>query len=170
MKLLGAILLTLGTTGLGFFYKRAGYERIRELERMIWFFYYMESEISYHKAGLSQICRRGGERQKGAVGEMLKAVADRMEGQEGAVFERIWIEESGKLAESSRLKSGDIGMIREFAAKEFADSQMQLMQAALCRDKLEEKRKSLLADAIPKSRVYVCMGIMTGLVISIMLF
>lgn len=65
MRWIGALMLTFGTTGLGLFYRRAGYERIRELERMIWFFYYLESEITYHKAELEQICRRGGERQKG---------------------------------------------------------------------------------------------------------
>lgn len=170
MKLIGAALLTLGTTGLGFFYKRTGYERIRELEQMIWFFYYLESEISYHKAELARICRRGGERQKGAVGEMLSSVARRMEGDEGAVFGRIWREEGAALMGKSRMKKEDIEILLEFAEGEFADSRMQLMQAQLCRDKLEEKRKSLSADAASKSRVCVCMGVMTGLVISIILF
>lgn len=170
MKLVGAILLTVGTTGLGLFYKRAGYERIRELEQMIWFFYFLESEISYHKSELKQICRRGGERQKGAVGEMLRSVADRMEGTEGTMFGQIWLEESGALSPKSRMKEDDIGILREFASEEFADSSMQLRQAQLCRDKLEEKRRRLLSDASAKGRVYVCMGTMAGLVISIILF
>lgn len=170
MKLVGAILLTVGTTGLGLFYKRAGFERIRELEQMIWFFYFLESEISYHKSELAQICRRGGERQKGAVGEMLGAVADRMEGTEGTMFAQIWLEECGALSPKSRMKEDDIGILREFASEEFADSGMQLRQAQLCRDKLEEKRRNLLSEASAKGRVYVCMGTMAGLVVSIILF
>lgn len=169
MKWVGAFFLTLGTTGLGLFYKRAGYERIRELERMIWFFYYLESEITYHKAELAEICRRGGERQKGAAGRLLCAVAARMENGEGAVFERIWREESDSLCGKYHLRDEDIAVIREFAAQEFADSRMQLIQAAFCREKLEEKRKLLSEDAAAKSRMYVCMGAMGGLVISIIL-
>lgn len=169
MRWIGALLLTLGTTGLGLFYKRTGYERIRELERMIWFFYYLESEITYHKAGLSGICRRGGARQQGAAGRLLCAVAKRMESGEGAVFERIWQEESGALLGKCALREEDIADIQEFAAQEFADSRMQLIQAAFCREKLEEKRKRLSEDAVSKSRMYVCMGMMGGLVISIVL-
>lgn len=169
MKWVGALLLTLGTTGLGVFYKRTGYERIRELERMIWFFYYLESEIVYHKAELAAICRRGGERQKGAAGQLLSAVARRMENGEGAVFERIWREESEALLGKCPLRDEDIADIREFAAQEFADSRMQLVQAAFCREKLEEKRKRLSEEAVSKSRIYVCMGAMGGLVISIVL-
>lgn len=169
MKWIGAIMLTLGTTGLGLFYKRAGYERIRELERFIWFFYYLESEVTYHKAELEQICRRGGDRQKGAAGKLLSAVANRMSGGEGAVFERIWREESEALLGKYPLKEEDIAVIREFAAQEFADSRMQLIQAAFCREKLEEKRKSLSEDAASKSRMYVCMGVMGGLILSIVL-
>lgn len=169
MKWMGALLLTLGTTGLGIFYKRAGYERIRELERMIWFFYYLESEITYHKAELAEICRRAGERQKGAAGRLLTAVSRRMENGEGAVFERIWREESEALIGVSPLRDEDIADIREFAAQEFADSRMQLIQAAFCREKLEEKRKRLSEDAASRSRMYVCMGVMGGLVISIVL-
>ena len=169
MKWVGALLLTLGTTGMGVFYKRAGYERIRELERMIWFFYYLESEITYHKAELVQICRRGGERQKGAAGKLLSAVAVRMENGEGAVFERIWQEECEALHGNYPLRDEDIADIREFAAQEFADSRMQLIQAAFCREKLEEKRKRLSEDAAARSRMYLCMGVMGGLVISIIL-
>lgn len=169
MRWIGALMLTFGTTGLGLFYRRAGYERIRELERMIWFFYYLESEITYHKAELEQICRRGGERQKGAAGHLLSAVAGRMAGKEGAVFERIWREECEALVGKYALKEEDIAVMREFAAQEFADSRMQLIQASFCREKLEEKRKCLSEDAASKSRMYVCMGAMGGLVLSIVL-
>ena len=169
MKLLGALLLILGTTGMGYNRRKHLQDRIRCIAQAIWLFQYMESEIGYQKSELSVVFARGAERMEGIYPEILRHVAKRLKVRGGEDFVKIWTDEWDSAEIRSILGAEALGLIRSFATDGYQDVHMQLIQIRMVREQLEELKERLEADLARNGRLYLCMGMLSGMVVSIIL-
>ena len=103
----------------------------------------------------------------------LKAVtgetARRLRERGGEDFCQIWHETWGIYSRSSELDKKDIAIIGELATDGYQDVHMQLTQISLVRERLEEIKRQLEAELLQKSKVYLCVGMLSGMMISIIL-
>ncbi len=143
-------------------------ERIRYIEQMIWLFYFMESEINYRKSEFSAVFERAAQRMDEPVKSILMRTAERLK-QRGACFRDIWHEETTKLRMHSDLKKEDLDLIDELACEGYQDIQMQLTQIRMIREKLEHTEQQLKAQLAEKGKIYLCVGVLSGMVVSIIL-
>ena len=168
MKIAGMLLLISGSTGMGIWMCQCMRQRIRYLEQMVWLFHFMESEVDYKKSGFVITFEEAARRMDGPVKQMLYHAAKRLK-EKDACFTEIWNEEVIWLWKHSELKQEDIDSIRELGTDGYSDIRMQLMQIRMVREKLEETETKLKKEWAEKGKIYMCVGILSGMVVSIVL-
>lgn len=143
--------------------------RIRCLGQAIWLFRFMESEIGYQKSELAVVFERAADRMEGGFPKILHRVAKRLQLRNGEDFKKIWQEEwAGEKKENGMLEE-ELAVIREFATQGYQDVHMQLMQIQMIRERLEQIKNRLEAELQQKGRIYLCVGMLSGMVVSIIL-
>ncbi len=169
MKLVGVILLVCGTTGTGWVLRERLKERICSIGQAIWLMRFMESEIGYQKSTLSVVFAKAAGRMTGCLGKVTKETAKRLRERGGEDFCKIWQEAWKKHSQGSGFDKKEIAIIRELATDGYQDVHMQLVQIKMVRKQLEEIKRQLEAELVQKSRVYLCVGMLSGMVVSIIL-
>lgn len=169
MKAVGMLLVVLGTTGMGYDRLRRLKERIRCIGQAIWLFRFLESEIGYQKSTLSAAFERAADRMEGSFSEILGHVAERMKARGGEHFKNIWKEEWMRAGGQNGLCGEELSVIGEFATQGYQDVHMQLVQIQMIRERLVQIKKRLEAELQQKGRVYLCVGMLSGAVVSIIL-
>lgn len=169
MRLAGAVLLIAGSTGMGLWMAAGLRECLHIMERLIWMLHYIESEIGYCKSELAVVFERASERMEEPFAEMLEQVAVRMQKREGDAFSCIWREEVRALQKKCPHAGKALLILQEFATEGYSDIRMQLTQIRLVRQNLEEERDRMKKELNDKGKIYLCVGVLSGLVVSIIL-
>lgn len=79
LKLIGAILVICGCGGLGFSIAAASKREEAALRQLIGALDFMECELQYHLTPLPELCRQAGRESKGAIHQVLTALAHELE-------------------------------------------------------------------------------------------
>lgn len=169
MKVLGMLFVILGTTGIGINRRKLLQERIDCIAQAIWLFRYMESEIGYQKSELAVVFERGAGRMEGIYPQILGNVAKRLQIRGGEDFVKIWTEEWDRSEARKILDKEELGMIRSFATSGYQDVHMQLIQIRMVREQLEKKKELLQTELLKKGKLYLSVGLLSGMVVSIIL-
>ncbi len=143
--------------------------RIYSIGQAIWLLRFMESEIGYQKSALSVVFSRASGRIQGYLRDVTEETAERLKERRGEEFCRIWRDVWEKYSQRSGLEKQDIAIIVELATDGYQDIHMQLVQLKMVRERLEEIKRKLEAELAQKSRIYLCVGMLSGIVISIIL-
>lgn len=129
----------------------------------------MESEIGYQKSVLSAVFEKASGRMDGCLKAVTGETARRLRERGGEDFYQIWHETWEIYSRSSELDRKEIAIIGELATDGYQDVHMQLTQIKLVRERLEEIKRQLEAELLQKGRVYLCVGMLSGMMISIIL-
>ena len=162
-------MVILGTTRAGYYMRERLKARIRCLGQAIWLFRFMESEIGYQKSELAVVFSRAADRMEGGFSKILHRVAKRLQLRNGEDFKKIWQEEWTGAEKENGMLGEELSVIREFATQGYQDVHMQLMQIQMIREQLEQIKSRLEAELQQKGRIYLCVGMLSGMVVSIIL-
>lgn len=161
--------MILGTTGIGYSRRKHLQERISCIAQAIWLFQYMESEIGYQKSELSVVFQRASGRMEGIYPQILLTIAERLMLRGGDDFMQIWRNEWDHAGVQGVLGKEELEIIRSFATGGYQDVHMQLIQIRMVREQLEKQRERLEAEFFQKGKLYLCIGVLSGMVVSIIL-
>ena len=170
VKLIGACLLIPGCSGLGFWYAghyRRHVEMVEQLRKML---FLLKGQILYANAPLEEAFRKVGEKSAGSLSEFFRAVADRIEMQEGEAFFEIWKEEVDRIKPEVPLDKKDRRELLAFGEHlGYLDRDMQERTILLYLEQLDLVIEDGRANQKDKSRLYTSLGIMGGLFLVIIL-
>lgn len=169
MKIAGAMCLILGASGLGWHLASLWKRRLALLEALRQLVYFLKGEILYSHAtlteGLSQAGRKGG----GAFGDLFLAAARRLELRDGTPFPQIWQEEAGKLKNLPLAKEDWKKLEALGNSLGYLDISMQERTILLYLEQLDETIRFLKDHSRERCRLYMSLGVMGGLFLTIAL-
>lgn len=169
-RILGAIFIIAGSTGIGFYYKQ-------RFHTALWHLHYMKqvmerfiSEIRYDKATLPECCRRVGERAQEPYGTAMLAVYEEMQKEFRGDFSGNWKKMMGKAVKDLPLTAEEKRPFLEFAENQgLTDNLMQIKILEQYKDMLDVHVKNREADLEKQGRMASGLGIMGGLLLTILL-
>lgn len=171
IRLLGAVLVVVSCTGMGFFLAGEWSERLRTMEQLRKMIFLLKGEIVYARSPLTESFERTGKKGGGEIGDLFMRVAERMERQQGEPFYEIWQEEIGKLPKTFCLSQEDrqslIGLGEHLG---YLDLEMQERTILLYLEQLDLTIDYLREHKQERSRLYTSLGIMGGIFLTIMMY
>lgn len=172
LKLISTLLVISGTFGMGLVYKNRLKLRIAALEEMERMFAILESEIQYHKGTLDEICRNTVGKMKAPFDAFLEGIIERVQLNNGRSFQGIWTEamKEWKSHPLEYLKEEDYLLLDWMNGSEtmFQDESMLIQYLELQKEKVRNKREALQAERSAKEKLYISVGIMSGVMLSIL--
>lgn len=170
MKILGAVCVIVGTSGLGIWMAsqwKVHLQAVEQLRRMI---FMLKGEIIYANAPLEEAFYHVGHKNEGTLGEFFTAVSRRIEMQQGEAFYVMWKEEIGKLSGGCGLSEKDRQELAGFGEHlGYLDCEMQERTILLYLEQLDLAIDYLREHQREKSHLYTSLGIMAGLFLVIIL-
>lgn len=86
IRILGAVLVVISCSGMGFFMAGQWGERLKTMEHLRKMIFLLKGEIVYARSALPESFDRTGKKGGGEIGDLFIRVAERMEGQRGSHF------------------------------------------------------------------------------------
>lgn len=170
MKAAGLILVIASCTGIGAEAVRHLRERLKLLETLRRMVSHMKGEILYANVPLAEALYRTGRRNKGAAGELFIGIAETLEQESGESFETIWKEKAGQFASDSALNKKEQEQLLRFGESlGYLDREMQEKAILFYMEDLEHSIETLRKEEPEKCRLYLGMGILSGLFLAVVL-
>ena len=167
IKAAGAFLICLGAAGLGWQMAFLWKERLELLIALRRLIYYLKGEILYGHGTLAEALLQSGRKAGGPFGEMFERAAERLEFRDGTPFSQIWRSEADKLARLPLL-SDDWERLKALGdSLGYLDLTMQERTLLLYLEQLAESIGYLKEHKREKCRLYMSLGIMGGLFLTI---
>lgn len=169
LKAAAAVLVIGGSTGLGIYYCLELKKRIRALQSVLQFLTMLQKEIIYNKLPLAEACGRIGERALEPYGGFFLGIQTQMRQYPGSSFAALWQSGLEKLEKETALQKEDMILLKGIADEQgFSDGSMQIQKIAFQIGEIEELIHKLKQNEENKSRIYLCMGIMSGILCTIL--
>ncbi len=170
LRLIGAICIVAGCTGIGFWYRRKFHISLWHLRYMCRIAELFMSEIRYGKATLAECCRQIGEKAEEPYREALLAIYEGMESRDGVSFSAKWEQQMEKaLSEVPVTREEKEIFLGLSACSGLADNQMQIRAIEQYRDMLAGAIKDREKELEKQGRMAAGLGIMSGLLLTVIL-
>lgn len=171
IKWIGAGLIMISSTGLGFEMARQLKERRKLLETLRRMVSQLKGEILYSNLPLPAAFLRAGQRNEGPAGAFFLAVAGRMEKTGGESFAEVWKMESDLFCREERLEKGEQEALRAFGAGlGYLDRDMQERTMNFYMEELDQAVELLRKAEPEKCRLFRGLGLLGGLFLTVLFF
>ena len=170
LKLLGAIIIVMGSSGLGFSLSQELIYRHRELKRLKRWMLYLHSQIRYQNTNLAVAFHDVAGKAEGLFGEFFEEVSKQMQRFEGDEFTVIWKKQVEERFAKSHMNKEDKEKLCSLGdTLGCLDKQMQL-------DTLDYYIEQLDLDIVQASeniknntKLYRSLGVMGGILITLII-
>lgn len=170
MRLVGAILIFSGCTGLGLWYREQLLGRIKLLRTMSGILEMLMSEIRYGKATLPECCRELVSRVEEPFRGAFEQIYEETSKEERTSFQEVFGEQMQQAFEKLPLKKEDREVfLTPFCGQGFMDRQMQLQSIEQSLMQLKETIRIQSEEQREKCRLAVGLGVMSGLFLIIIM-
>ena len=170
MKLLGAVFVIVGCSGLGAESAKRLKDRRRLLETMKRMMSQLKGEILYSNLTLPAAFFRTGQKGEGAAGKLFTSVAKRMEEKTGESFEEVWKAETEQFFQTCSLEKNEQDQLRAFGScLGYLDRDMQERTMEFYMEELEQEIEVLKKAEPEKCRMFLGIGILAGLFLTVVL-
>lgn len=170
LRIVGAVLIIGGCSGIGFFYKKrfgVSLWHVRYMQQILERFM---SEIRYGKATLPECCRQVGEKACEPYKTALLAIYEGVDSWDGAGFYERWQEYMGQaLLEIPVTKEEKEIFLKFSTGCGFTDNQMQIRVIEQYKDMLATAVKNRENDLEKQGKMAAGLGIMSGLLLAVIL-
>lgn len=171
IRLVGAALVVVASSGLGFFFAGQWGERLKNMEYLRKMIFLLKGEIVYAHSPLTEGFERTGEKGGGEIGNLFLQVAKRMNGQQGEPFYTIWQEEVDRLPKSCCLREEDRQSLKGLGEHlGYLDLGMQERTILLYLEQMDLAIGYLREHKQERSRLYTSLGIMGGIFLTILMY
>ncbi len=146
---------------------RHGYEQLRYLQRIIC---QLKSEIQYTRACLGEAFYKIGTSAGSPYKEWLLAMSRQMEERRGGTFAGIWEEQTLEYLKDSGLSGRTVERLADFGSQlGAADVKLQARALELYQEEIGLTMEEMRREMQSKIRLCHCLGIMSGIFVSILL-
>lgn len=170
MKAAGCILMIAGASGLGV-WKSGWYNKhLETLEYLRQMIFLLKGQILYANAPLEEAFDTVGRRTKGVLADLFLRVSERIRNQDGEPFTVLWKEEVEQInadAPFSKKDRQDLSALGEHLG--FLDRDMQERNLLLYLEQLDLEIQKLRDQKQERGRLYISLGVMGGLFLSVLL-
>ena len=170
LKITGGVLIMAATSIWGWSAAeklRNQYEQLRYLEKVVCM---LRSEIRYARSYLGEAFRQIGRTAKSPYKEWLLNLDSRMEERNGIAFDRLWEECSRKYLKDAGLPKGAFEKLTAFGSQlGVADAGMQIKILDLYLEEIRQTMEEHQEEMRTKMRLCHCLGVMSGIFITILL-
>ncbi len=170
LKITGAILCIMGTTGYGML-KVSGWKRaFDEMEQWILLFEKMKSHIYYHRDVIADICCRMDEKMYGIGGKYVANIGRDVRNDRTKSFCQIWEERMKEWTKDSELPDGIKKIILEFPQYiGEKDYEQQINHLDFFLERLRKEQKNIEKQIFEKKKPVMAVSIISGIAISVLL-
>ncbi len=170
LRITGCVLVTASCGALGIWKARQWRLHRQMLERLRRMVYLLRGEILYAMSPLPEALERVGRKSDGPAAVWFCRMAERLKRQEGETFSRIWREELDGQARAMLLSQRETAELAEFGEHlGYLDVGMQERTIALYLEQLDLSIGFLREHEQERTRICTCLGIMSGLFLSVIL-
>lgn len=170
MKLLGAILVMISTSGIGFLYASELKKRKSELEEQYALLKLMLGDIRYTRATLPEAIEKALRRHGGSYLAFLKETAEKLSNSPGIGLDAIWGEAVEEGLRKSALDAEDKQRLVRFGESiSSADRESLIASFEQYLEELEAEIARVREIIAPKMKLYRSIGILTGIFIVVVL-
>ena len=170
MKIIGVMLVMISCTGLGAEAARQLKERRKLLETLKRMVSQLKGEILYSNLPLPTAFLRTGQRSSGAAAALFLSIAKRMEETGGESFEEVWNSETDIFFKHCALDAAEAEALRTFGScLGYLDRDMQERTMDFYMEELEQGIQTLRKAEPEKCRLFRCVGILGGLILTVIL-
>lgn len=170
LRIIGALLIICGSTGLGLAYRSELYEGLRHMRLLRQMLEMIMSEIRYNKATLPECCRQVGKRMEEPYAGVLLDIYGILQEQSGGGFCECWQQEMGKCLAQIPISDREARMVLGFAScGALNDHDMQIRAIEQYRDMIADavkKREEVLQQ---QGRMATGLGVLSGLLLVVLL-
>lgn len=171
LRILGALLVVLSCSGLGFFMAAQWNEHLKTVEKLRKMIFLLKGEIVYANSPLAEAFERTGKKAVGELGNLFENVSERLCRQQGESFYTIWQEEIDKLPKEVCLSKEDKQNLKGLGEHlGYLDMDMQERNILLYLEQLDLTIGYLRKHKQEKCRLYTSLGIMGGLFLTIVMY
>lgn len=171
IKILGAALVIISSSGLGFYMAAQWGEHLKTLEKLKKMIFLLKGEIVYANSPLTEAFERTGKKAGGGIGDLFLAVSERLMEQHGEPFFTVWQDEIDKLPKEVCLSREDKQNLKGLGEHlGYLDMDMQERNILLYLEQLDLSINYLRKHKQEKSRLYTTLGIMGGLFLTIVMY
>ena len=170
-RFLGMLAIMVGSTGLGLYYGARETFRLRELLEFKKALLILASEIEYMGTPLASACGNIVQRTEGVVQALFQNFAQRLEASDSETAYQLWTQSLGAIKEKSYMAKEDIVVIDGFGKTlGYLDKELQQNAIAHTIGYIKEKAATLQAAGDKNKRMYRSLGVIGGLLITIVLW
>ncbi len=170
LRLAGAICIVAGSTGVGFWYRRRLHEALWHLRYLRGLLELFLSEVRYGKATLPECCKKISEKAEAPYGEALDAIYRESERHTGESFFEIWSARMGQALAQLPITGEERALFLDFPkCTGHTDRQMQLKTIEQHRDLLSGAIKVREDNLERQGRLAAGLGMMSGLLLTVLL-
>lgn len=164
IQIIASVCMISGTTGLGCYlsydYKRS----IKELQYISQILEMLKQEIAYSRIPFSEACSQIAKRVQEPYKEFLNSIHLRMISNKGENIRTVWKDSIQILQKNSYLPQSSMEYLEEVVdGLGFMDSEMQLQKITFQIEQIESEIQKRKKHQENKSRVYLSIGIMSGI-------
>ncbi|EPZ48962.1 stage III sporulation protein SpoIIIAB [Alicyclobacillus acidoterrestris] len=170
LKLVGAMLLVLATSLLGFQMARAHRDRPRQLRSLIRALTHLQAEVEYQSTPLPTALANVAERASPPCSSMFRRVSDMLM-EKGASVQAAFRSGIAELVADSALKGSDCEPIQMVAETLSTMDRAHLQtQFQLSIDALMQAEQQAREQGLKNARLWQYMGVLTGVILVILLY
>lgn len=171
LRIIGAILVIISCSGLGFYMAAQWNEHLKTVENLRKLIFLLKGEIVYANSPLAEAFERTGRKAGGVIGDLFFKVSERLSLQNGETFYSIWQEEISGLSKEVCLSKEDKDQLKGLGEHlGYLDTGMQERTILLYLEQLDLTIEYLRKHKQEKSRLYTSLGIMGGLFLTIVMY
>lgn len=170
MRLVGAVLILTGCTGLGLWYRQQFIGRLQALRVLSSILEMLMSEIRYGRSTLPACCKEVATRVEEPYKNMLLQVYEDCNLAVAAPFGDIFIQKAEQILEQLPLKKEEWEIfVAPFKGQGFQDGQMQIKSLEQSFGRLQDMIRMQNEEQREKCRMSVGLGVMSGLLLIIVM-
>jgi len=171
LRIAGALAVMLGCAGLGLYYSAKDGFRIYELQELKKALLILSSEIEYMRAPLNIACANIAKRTESTIGALFLQFSQLLADGKGETAYRLWVTAMESLKGKTFMANEDLSVVDGFGKTlGYLDKQMQQNAINYAVSYIDEKAAALQTQEDKNKRMYRSLGVICGLLITVVLW
>ena len=171
LRIIGSLFILSGCLGLGYWYSEQFHLRLEDLHMLETILDMMMSEVRYGKAPLPECCFKISKRLGEPYGQAFSKIYEETSEEKGRNFCSVFENEMRKCMEGTALKQEEKTVfLQAVPGNGFEENGMQIKHMEQSRERLHILTKRLESELSEKSGMALGLGIMSGLLLTILFF
>ena len=170
-RIIGGLAVILGCGGIGFYYSLKDGMRVGELQELKKALLILASEIEYMRSPLNIACANIAKRTTLATSKLFESFANYLDTNNGETAYQAWCQAIASIKNTTLLTQEDLQVVDSFGKTlGYLDKHMQQNAISHAINYMDEKTTALQLQSHKNKRMYRSLGVICGMLITIVLW